>query len=276
MNGTLQNENKLVGTLSSGSTMRGGLGTVIARDGKDGKDGKDGESIRNVSASISNYDGGENIVTFSDGTVLTVLNGSKGSPGSPGSPGATPVFTYSPTSEGTMVYVKSGNEITMFEVKNGSKGDKGDRGDRGEQGVSGVYVGSGDMPEGYNVQIDPSGEAFAPEDFISVEVDTTLTEEGKAADAKAVGDKFAEQSKAIETLEGIIHSEVGGLTAAQISALDGLFKIIAYTTDATTAYKAFTDAFGLTIDEGVSQIADTLIIVSGVTVSQSDTILSVA
>ena len=28
---------------------------------------------------------------------------------------------------------------------------------RGEKGDSGVYVGAGDMPEGYNVQIDPSG-----------------------------------------------------------------------------------------------------------------------
>lgn len=37
---------------------------------------------------------------------------------------------------------------------------KGDKGDKGDQGVSGVYVGSGDMPEGYNVQIDPEGEAF--------------------------------------------------------------------------------------------------------------------
>ena len=37
---------------------------------------------------------------------------------------------------------------------------KGDKGDRGEQGVSGVYVGSGDMPEGYNVQIDPDGETL--------------------------------------------------------------------------------------------------------------------
>lgn len=32
------------------------------------------------------------------------------------------------------------------------------KGDKGDSGVSGVYVGSGEMPEGYNVQIDPSGE----------------------------------------------------------------------------------------------------------------------
>lgn len=38
---------------------------------------------------------------------------------------------------------------TQLNVKNGS---------RGARGVSGVYVGSGEMPEGYNVQIDPSGE----------------------------------------------------------------------------------------------------------------------
>ena len=34
---------------------------------------------------------------------------------------------------------------------------KPSRGETGPQGVSGVYVGSGDMPDGYNVQIDPDG-----------------------------------------------------------------------------------------------------------------------
>lgn len=32
-------------------------------------------------------------------------------------------------------------------------------GPQGPSGNSGVYVGSGDMPEGYNVQIDPDGES---------------------------------------------------------------------------------------------------------------------
>ena len=36
------------------------------------------------------------------------------------------------------------------------------QGPKGEDGKSGVYVGSGDMPEGYNIQIDPSGEASVP------------------------------------------------------------------------------------------------------------------
>ena len=41
----------------------------------------------------------------------------------------------------------------------GPVGPKGDVGPQGPQGVSGVYVGEGEMPTGYNVQIDPSGEA---------------------------------------------------------------------------------------------------------------------
>ena len=40
----------------------------------------------------------------------------------------------------------------------GEKGDKGDKGERGEPGQSGVYIGSGEMPDGYNVQIDPNGD----------------------------------------------------------------------------------------------------------------------
>ena len=40
----------------------------------------------------------------------------------------------------------------------GEKGDKGDTGPEGPQGVSGVYVGSGEMPEGYTVQVDPTGD----------------------------------------------------------------------------------------------------------------------
>ena len=37
-------------------------------------------------------------------------------------------------------------------------GEKGDTGPQGPQGVSGVYVGDGDMPEGYSVQVDPTGD----------------------------------------------------------------------------------------------------------------------
>ena len=55
----------------------------------------------------STDDGGSNVITFSDGSRLTIKNGSKGSTGATGATGAT-----------------------------GSKGDKGDTGDKGDKGDS--------------------------------------------------------------------------------------------------------------------------------------------
>lgn len=40
----------------------------------------------------------------------------------------------------------------------GPEGPEGPEGPIGPRGYSGVYVGPGDMPEGYNVQIDPEGD----------------------------------------------------------------------------------------------------------------------
>lgn len=53
---------------------------------------------------------------------------------------------------------------------------------KGEQGVSGVYVGSGEMPEGYNIQIDPEGTADS--------VNYTLSEEDKREIARMVGEEY--------------------------------------------------------------------------------------
>ena len=61
----------------------------------------------------------------------------------------------------------------------------------GKDGNPGVYVGSGDMPEGYNVQIDPNGDAFTVDDLItSPMVGATATAAGKAGlvPAPAAGD----------------------------------------------------------------------------------------
>lgn len=47
------------------------------------------------------------------------------------------------------------------------KGEKGDKGDPGAPGVSGVYIGSGAMPDGYNVQIDPDGDLTGMDILVS-------------------------------------------------------------------------------------------------------------
>lgn len=66
----------------------------------------------------------------------------------------------------------------------GLKGDKGDKGDKGE---SGVYLGTtAPSDEDINVWINPNGEAHTE----AVVIDTTLTQEGQAADSKVVGDKI--------------------------------------------------------------------------------------
>lgn len=64
----------------------GGTGTV-GPQGPQGEPGQDGASVTVVSVSESAEDGGSNVVTFSDGTSLTVKNGSKGSTGEQGEKG---------------------------------------------------------------------------------------------------------------------------------------------------------------------------------------------
>lgn len=82
------------------------------------------------------------------------------------------VFTPSVSNEGVISWTNNGGleNPTSVNIK-GVKGDKGDRGlqgVQGERGFSGVYVGTGDMPSGYNVQIDPSGttEDYATKQYV--------------------------------------------------------------------------------------------------------------
>ena len=67
----------------------------------------------------------------------------------------------------------------------GPMGPQGEHGPQGDQGNSGVYVGSGDMPEGYNVQIDPTGEA----------IDSVLTDADKQELVQAVKDNISVPTK---------------------------------------------------------------------------------
>lgn len=70
--------------------------------------------------------------------------------------------------KGRTNFLKSIHGYSAYEVAviNGFSGTeeewlaslKGEKGDRGEQGLSGVYVGSGDIPDGYSIQIDPEAD----------------------------------------------------------------------------------------------------------------------
>ena len=110
--------------------------------GVPGIDGQDGIGIQFVEqTTTSTDDGGTNVVTVkkTDGTTSTfyVRNGSRGSTGPAGSDGQDGV---SPTigANGNWYVGKTDTGVAATS--------------------SGVYVGSGDMPGGYNLQIDPEGE----------------------------------------------------------------------------------------------------------------------
>ena len=67
-------------------------------------------------------------------------------------------------------YITSGIPLPAGSGGGGTQGPPGPQGPQGEQGppgVSGVYVGSGEMPEGYNVQIDPEGEILTEADIVA-------------------------------------------------------------------------------------------------------------
>lgn len=82
---------------------------------------------------------------------------------------------------------------------------KGETGPVGPQGVSGVYLGSGEMPEGYNVQIDPDGKP--------IEVYTKEKADNKFATKEEVGN--------IETALDNIIAEQEAIIAIQNALIGG-------------------------------------------------------
>ena len=106
-----------------------------------------GTSVTVSNVSESTEDGGNNIVTFSDGKTLTVKNGKTGATGAAGANGTS--VTVSSVSEST---ADGGENIMTFSdgktltVKNGSRGSQGERGETGksayEYAQDGGYTGT--------------------------------------------------------------------------------------------------------------------------------------
>ena len=73
-------------TFSDGSTItvKNGSKGSQGNPGKDGTNGTNGISVTVASVSESDTDGGNNTITFSDGTIITIKNGTKGDKGDAG------------------------------------------------------------------------------------------------------------------------------------------------------------------------------------------------
>lgn len=85
-------------------------------------------------------------------------------------------------------------------------------------------------------------------------IDATLTQSGQAADAAAVGDRLSALSEEIANLQ------TSGLTTAQVNALDGMFKVCAFTkADVSAEYTAFKTAFGIADSGGETDVTLTSI-----------------
>ena len=73
-----------------------------------------------------------------------------------------------------MITGKSAYEVALMNGFEGTEAEWVEWLRTGKDGVSGVYVGTGEMPEGYNVQIDPSGDAGLSEEDLDYIVDKVL------------------------------------------------------------------------------------------------------
>lgn len=155
-------------------TDKNGTKNVDVMDGSDGKDGspgapgKDGTSITVTETTESEEDGGENVVTFSDGTRITIKNGSAGSPGEDGADGETPEMTVMrvDSSDGVgrgyvLVTFTLGEEQKSFTVYDGSAGYPGKDG----VGIESIEkVSSDGLVDTYKITYTPvSGGASDPD-----------------------------------------------------------------------------------------------------------------
>ena len=152
---------------------------------------------------------GDNIEINGNVIKATVEKGEKGDKGDKGDTGAA--FTYDDF---------TAEQLAALKGEKGDKGDTGAQGEKGEKGDSGVYVGAGDMPEGYNVQIDPDGEA--PDGYIpapaTAEVGQTIVvksvdENGKPTEWETADMPTNETGEVLETIADITtEEEVTSLT----------------------------------------------------------------
>lgn len=129
-------------TAPKGAAGADGKDGANGKDGSPGKDGTDGTSVTVASVTESVEDGGDNVITFSDGTSVTVKNGSKGSTGAKGDKGDTG----SPGSDGTTPYIGDNGNWFIGSTDTGkpsrgaagAPGAKGDKGATGPQGPAGA------------------------------------------------------------------------------------------------------------------------------------------
>lgn len=151
------------------------------------------------------------------------------------------------TASTRMPKISSDNTWLIWDVETGDYVDTGVKASGGGSGTS-------DHSLTFTGAVTGSYDGSAPLTVDIPAIDSTLTVEGKVADAKAVGDALITLSEEIGNLQ------TSGLTTAQVNALDGMFKVCAFTKDNVSAeYTAFKTAFGIADSSGETEVTLTSI-----------------
>ena len=145
-----------------------------------GEDGAPGTSVTIVSVSESSEDGGENTVTFSDGSKITIKNGSTGQDGvigKDGEDGVSPTHSW----DGTVLTITSASGTSSADLK-GADGQPGADGKDGKDGADGAQ---GSRGAGiYNITTAPTSYTtttggFSPSYRIAL---STVLSQGKSTE----------------------------------------------------------------------------------------------
>lgn len=129
----LTNEQRLQARTNIGAISQDGINEAVNDALTQAKEtGEfDGTSVNITSVVESTEDGGENVITFSDGTIVRIRNGNQGSDGNNGDGGTTITSIQQTTTSiedgGTNVITVtlSNGQKATFDVRNGSKGSNG-------------------------------------------------------------------------------------------------------------------------------------------------------
>lgn len=179
--------------LLSWTPSKSGMPSVPSSNikGPAGKDGKDGETGATGPAGADGEDG---------------KDGETGPQGPAGKDGFSPTITVTNITGGHRVTITDANGTKSFDVLNGTGGSGEGSGAPGQDGFSPI-VSVIKIEGGHRVSITDAtgtsefdvmdGKDGAAGEGENVELDTTLTQSGKAADAKATGDALNELKKAI-------------------------------------------------------------------------------
>ena len=179
-------------------------------DGETGPQGPAGADGVSPTISVTKITGGHRVtITDKNGTkYFDVMDGAAGSgdgsggTGAPGQDGFSPIVSVIAIDGGHRVTITDATGTSEFDVMDGEDGAKGPAGANGVgasasvtaiTGGHRVTIVSASGTVSFDVMDGKDGEAG---EGASVELDTTLTQSGKAADAKATGDALNELKEA--------------------------------------------------------------------------------